>query len=387
MTPSFFPGRLAIQQRVLPAYRSPFFEALARACTRGLSVFAGEARPQEQINTSTRLEDAVFHPAKNLHFLTVQSTFYYCWQAGLQAWLETWQPDVLIVEANPRYLSTGKAVDWMHQRGRPVLGWGLGAPAIHGRFAQWRQRGRSKFIQKFDGMIAYSQRGAEEYAALGIPIERIYIALNAVSPKPTQAMIKRQPVFSDAPVLLFVGRLQARKRIDNLLTACAALAGELKPRLIVVGDGPARTELESLAQKIYPSTQFTGAVYGEELAAYFKMADLFVLPGTGGLAVQQAMSFGLPVIVAQGDGTQDDLVRSDNGWTIPADDLPALQASLQAALEDVSALRKKGAESYRIVSEEINLERMVSVFLQAVSSFFPREAGSLPNQNPEYRGG
>ncbi len=100
------------------------------------------------------------------------------------------------------------------------------------------------------------------------------------------------------------------------------------------------------------------------------MADLFVLPGTGGLAVQQAMSFGLPVIVAQGDGTQDDLVRPSNGWTIPPNDLAALQSSLNTALDDVISLRKKGAESYRIVSQEINLERMVSVFMQAINTVY-----------------
>ena len=43
--------------------------------------------------------------------------------------------------------------------------------------------------------------------------------------------------------------------------------------------------------------------------AHFAGADLFVLPGTGGLAVQEAMSYALPVIVAKGDGTQEDLVR------------------------------------------------------------------------------
>ncbi|HSQ27197.1 MAG TPA: glycosyltransferase family 4 protein [Anaerolineales bacterium] len=371
MTELVFPGRLAIQQRVLPTYRSPFFDSLAQSCEGGLSVFAGEPRPDEHISTVNQLNRAVFRQAHNVHFLNVQSVFYYCWQKGLINWLENWQPDVLIAEANPRYLRTRNAVEWMHQRGRPVLGWGLGAPPIHGRIANWRRQERKRFIQQYDGMIAYSQRGAEEYAALGIPTDRIFVALNAVSPKPTQAFLERGPDFSGSPVVLFVGRLQARKRIDNLLLACASLLPEKKPRLIVVGDGPAREEFEKMAQEVYPATQFTGALHGAELDAYFKMADLFVLPGTGGLAVQQAMSFGLPVIVAQGDGTQDDLVRPTNGWTIPSNDLEALQSSLNIALDDVLSLRKKGAESYRIVSQEINLERMVSIFLQAVNTVFP----------------
>ena len=96
-------------------------------------------------------------------------------------------------------------------------------------------------------------------------------------------------------------------------------------------------------------------------------ADLFVLPGTGGLAVQQAMSYGLPVVVAEADGTQQDLVRPSNGWVVQPGDLTGLSSVLRVALSDVEHLRQLGAASYRIVSEEINLEVMVKVFLQSLS--------------------
>jgi len=111
-----------------------------------------------------------------------------------------------------------------------------------------------------------------------------------------------------------------------------------------------------------------GARHGDELAPYFRAADLFVLPGTGGLAVQEAMSYGLPVIVAQGDGTQDDLVRAGNGWQVPPDEDAALAAALREALSDAARLRAMGAESYRIVAQEINLERMVEVFVEALNA-------------------
>ena len=100
----------------------------------------------------------------------------------------------------------------------------------------------------------------------------------------------------------------------------------------------------------------------------FREADLFVLPGTGGLAIQEAMSYGLPVIVAKGDGTQDDLVREQNGWQIPPDDFDALVATMKDALSDVARLRGMGAESYRIVKEEINIEKMVEAFVIALNS-------------------
>ena len=75
----------------------------------------------------------------------------------------------------------------------------------------------------------------------------------------------------------------------------------------------------------------------------------------------------LPIIVAKGDGTQDDLVRELNGWQIPPDDYDALVRTMRLALSDVKRLRTMGAGSYRIVSEEINLEKMVDVFVQALN--------------------
>jgi glycosyltransferase involved in cell wall biosynthesis len=140
------------------------------------------------------------------------------------------------------------------------------------------------------------------------------------------------------------------------------------PRLLIVGDGPQRARLESLAKEAYPSAEFIGARHGAELKPYFTEADLFVLPGTGGLAVQEAMSYGLPIIVAQGDGTQDDLVRAGNGWQIPPDNFNALVSTMKNALSDITRLRKMGEESYRIVAEEINIQKMVEVFVRALNS-------------------
>ena len=115
------------------------------------------------------------------------------------------------------------------------------------------------------------------------------------------------------------------------------------------------------------SAEFIGSKHGAELKPYFEQADLYVLPGTGGLAVQEAMSYGLPVIVAKGDGTQDDLVRKGNGWQINPERAAygALVSTMQNALSDIARLRKMGQESFRIVSKEINIQKMADVFVQA----------------------
>lgn len=359
-----FSGRLAVQQRVLPGYRAPFFDLLASACDGGMSLFSGLPRPVEGIATTDSLKVARYRAGKNIHLFA--GKFYLCYQPGLPTWLKDWNPDALIVEANPRYLSTFAAVRWMHRGGRPVIGWGLGAPAPSGLLIGLRRARWESFLRQFDALIAYSQRGADEYAALGFPRQDIVVAHNSVALPPSSSLPARPSTLSTHPTILFVGRLQARKRVDLLLKACAQL--ESRPRLLIVGDGPERENLESLAREIYPGAEFAGARHGEELKPYFTEANLFVLPGTGGLAVQEAMSYGLPVIVAQGDGTQDDLVRIENGWQIPPDDFDALLNTMKDALSDVARLRRMGKEAYRIVRDEINIQKMVETFVTALNA-------------------
>lgn len=359
---TLIPARLGLQQRVIPEYRVPLLDTLAAACLRGLSVFAGEPRTSEAIDTGAVLKIAHRAQAKNVHLL--RGSTYFCLQPNFINWLSEWQPDALIVEANVRYLSTPAAVSWMHARRRPVVGWGLGAPGGN----RLENALRSSFLHNLDAVIAYSQTGADQYCAAGISPEKIFVAANAVTSKPsTPAPVRADAYTGGKPCILFVGRLQERKKLDVLLNACAAQPANLKPRLVIVGDGPDRSRLEQLAWQVYPSAEFVGAKHGAELDLYYQAADLFVLPGTGGLAVQQAMAHALPVIVGEADGTQTELVRPSNGWTLSGSDQDHLSSAITLALTDLPKLRRMGMESYRIVSEEVNIENMVAVFARAVN--------------------
>ncbi len=361
-----FPCRLALQQRVLPRYRTAFVECLAEACGEGLYVFAGQPLAVEGIEPAASLQAAHLTQAQNLCFRDPSSRLFLCWQKGFTRWLEEVQPDALIVEANPRNLASRLAVRWMHRHGKPVVGWGLGAPPLAGALAALRRWERLSLLRSLDAVVAYSRRGAEQYRALGFPAERVFVAYNAVAPRPGQPPAKKKNAADSPLTVLFVGRLQERKRLDHLLMACAALPPEMRPRLLIAGDGPEREKLETLAGEVYPAAEFLGAKHGADLEPFFGVADLFVLPGTGGLAVQQAMAHALPVVVARGDGTQDDLVRPENGWQIAPDDLQALKDALVLALSDPARLRRMGQEAYRVVAEEVNIEAMVRVFLDAL---------------------
>ncbi len=355
--------RIGIQQRVLPVYRTQLFEMIAQECSAGVQLFAGAQRRGEGIAESAALEKAVLVQAKNLYIPAFGSHFLL--QRNFLDWLKKWKPECLIVEANPRNLFTPGAVRWARQNHARVIGWGLGVPA--GKiFATVKNSFWGWFLQQFDALITYSTAGKQSYSGTGFPQERIFLAPNAVAIRPEKPVLERGDHFRDRPNILTVGRMIDVKRVDTLLLACAQLPEQIQPRLTIAGDGPAREKWMDLARSVYPLASFPGDVRGECLDEYFQAADLFVLPGSGGLAVQQAMSHALPVVVGAADGTQTDLVRKGNGWILTDGGVATLALTLQDALSDIRRLRRMGRESWRIVRDEVNLEKMVDAFTGAI---------------------
>ena len=357
-----FAGSIAYLQRILPSYRGPFFDLLATACTGGVSVLHGEPMVDEGIRCDTNLRIAKQHPTRNRYVRIGPG--YLCLQSDVVPWLERVQPDVLIAEANPRILSTARASNWMRRRGKPVLGHGLGVPPITSRLS-FRRFLRGRFLHLFDAFIAYSTLGARQYEDQGVPKSRVFVALNAVASRDVPTPPRRAYVPGHRVRIVYLGRLTREKRVDLLIRACATLSGEVT--LTVIGDGPNRAEFEALARSQLPGATFRGDLRGNMLSSALYECDVCVMPGSGGLAIHDAMAHGLPVVVAESDGTQFDLVRKGNGWLVPPGDLRALVDTLRSVISEAPRLRTLGAESYRIVREEISLEAMVASIVHAAN--------------------
>ncbi|KQW71157.1 alpha-mannosyltransferase [Phenylobacterium sp. Root77] len=108
------------------------------------------------------------------------------------------------------------------------------------------------------------------------------------------------------PIFLSVGRVAVEKNIE------AFLGLDLPGTKVVVGDGP---QLEELRER-YPAAVFTGAKFGDELAAHFSCADVFVFPSltdTFGLVILEAMAAGIPVAAYPAPGPIDILPGSGAG--------------------------------------------------------------------------
>jgi len=112
-------------------------------------------------------------------------------------------------------------------------------------------------------------------------------------------------------VVVYVGRLAKEKRLDVLADALRVWRGV---RLVLVGDGPARMQLEQRMAGL--PVHFTGYLAGHELATAYASADAFVFPSdteTFGQVVQEAMASGLPVVGARGGGTLDLVQEGSTG--------------------------------------------------------------------------
>jgi phosphatidylinositol alpha 1,6-mannosyltransferase len=148
----------------------------------------------------------------------------------------------------------------------------------------------------------------------------------------------RASIAADGEVLVgYVGRLAPEKQVEDL----RILQGMPGVRLVVVGDGPSRAELE----RLLPDARFTGFLGGDELPRVLASLDVFVHPGeseTFCQTIQEAHASGVPV-VATGAGGPLDLVRqSVDGWLYRPGDLGALAERVADLAGDAAKRRAFG---------------------------------------------
>lgn len=370
--------RVAIQQRVLASYRAMFFERLAVE-VNGLDVFSGEPRPDEAIST-VRLDHSSIHHHRARNFHIGRGHFYLCWQSGLRTWLTQVRPDVLITEANPRILSNWWILIFRSRTDVPIIGWGLGV--MHDQHRPMKPLRRAimrLFFSQFDAFIGYSRRAVADYIEFGVPAERVHLAINAVSEaSPVGRMgstgISVKPMLStlkmlNQPTLIYVGRLLPAKLVDVLIEAWHGLS--MRATLVIVGDGPYRRDLEEIAAASgRKDIFFVGDQRGDNLAAFFRMADLAVMPGAGGLAIQEAFSHGVPVVAGRkGDGSEEDLITDGETGFFLSDETPNhLREVLSDALTNRSLLRQMGAKARKKVVLDANVTEMARSFVGAIQS-------------------
>lgn len=158
-------------------------------------------------------------------------------------------------------------------------------------------------------------------------------------------------------ILLYVGRLAAEKRIDLLPEA---IRGIPDVRLVFVGDGPFRAELQRRCAGL--PVHFTGYLKGDDLATAYASADVFLFPSdtdTFGQVIQEAMASALPVIAARAGGAIDLVHHGQNGFLFA----PGVATDLRARLRELLAnddLRLAQGMAGRLIAEQRSWPRVMN---------------------------
>jgi glycosyltransferase involved in cell wall biosynthesis len=160
-------------------------------------------------------------------------------------------------------------------------------------------------------------------------------------------------VVADGDHLVFVGRLKAQKGVEYLIRAVGS--ADVDTPVLVVGDGPERDSLESLADELGVDATFVGEVPPERVTEYLCRGAFFVLPSIRGEglpnALLEAMAVGLPVVATDLAGIGDVIEHGETGYVVEPGNVEELSERIRALSHDETARRRMGDAAREYVTE------------------------------------
>lgn len=274
------------------------------------------------------------------------------------------QPNVVICPAHPGDLGHWGLIFLKHISHYRLISWQCGYEYNPGRVKRWLLK---HFVPGFDFHLAYHGNARAYVLANGAKESQVVVTHNTVneakfvitSKKEALAtLMERHPEIGDRRIVLHVGAVLAEKKVERIIDALASLTGR-KAMLIVVGDGPHLPALKAYADG-RNDVLFTGQVI-DGVGIYFDAAETYVLPGTGGLGINEAMAHSLPIISGYADGSADDLVvDGENGYRLREDTLEELQDRIARILDDPAMASDMGAKSREWITGKFSFQRFLN---------------------------
>jgi len=242
-------------------------------------------------------------------------------------------------------------------------------------------------LKNAEKLIVYGSKSEEWAINRKIPKSKIVKAYN-INPeiyKNFKEKKKKLLELKNKKVVLYAGRLIKRKGIDYLIKAFSKVKDK-EAVLVLVGGGDfyklgAKSEeakLKKLVRSlgIEKKVIFTGEVPSEKTSQYYQSADLFVLPSitldvgeAWGHVVEEAMSFGLPVITTDAVGAAYDLVKEGkNGFVVKENNISELKEAIKKIVSNKRLREKMGKESLKIIKQKkFSFDEIINNWVKALS--------------------
>ena len=294
------------------------------------------------------------------------------------------RPDILILRHWVRHPLLIPFLFWCRIRGIRVVVWGQGFS---------RNRSFRPYCNVFDALnllivklgrayVGYSDAVIEALARYE-KREKLFVARNTLNLKPLdsiieelesegKASVKQRIGLDRADYLIFVGRLQKRKRVDFLIAAFLEIVkAKHDVGLLIVGDGPEREDFKKHIEGSGSNDiRLLGAMDFRESSPYLFCSDVMVIPGWLGLAVNHGFRFGLPVVTCAGN---------DNGTGHPPEiewlqdgvngKVSKSETPVEFGRDILEALRERktlGHNAREFYEKNLSAERMIEGFKCAI---------------------
>jgi glycosyltransferase involved in cell wall biosynthesis len=328
--------RLALLTEIPAPYRIPLFNALSERVDLRV-LFLAEHDPRRGFYEPHREEWRFDHRVLGGPQLQ-RSGRWLVLNRGVLRELRRFRPDAVAVGGwnQPAFWL---ALAYCRARRIPLLIW-IESTARDARSeARALALARAAMVRGASG--AYVPGTAAAAYARSLGIELVETAPNAIDASIfAQAAVDRSK--RDGCTFLYTGRLDPEKGLDTLLEAFREVPGEL----VLVGGGSDEERLRGLAGD---RVRFEGPRERDELVAYYRDADVFVLPSRSepwGMVLNEAAAAGLPLVATERSGAAHDLIEEGvNGFRVPAGDVAVLRARLTRFAEDPAFRASAGARS------------------------------------------
>jgi glycosyltransferase involved in cell wall biosynthesis len=193
--------------------------------------------------------------------------------------------------------------------------------------------------------IAISESSKRDLVGRGIPEANVRVSHPGID-RPDGVVDTTRPRGHE---VIYLGRLEAYKKVDVMLRAMASLTPRFPDaRINIVGRGPAHTRLEALAEELglADRTRFTGFVTDAERDRLLARARVCVCPSEKegwGLTVIESNALGTPVVATDADGLRDSVRDEETGFLVPDEDVEAFAQRIGELLEDDALSLRMGA--------------------------------------------
>ncbi|NLZ73301.1 MAG: glycosyltransferase family 4 protein, partial [Bacteroidales bacterium] len=176
-------------------------------------------------------------------------------------------------------------------------------------------------------------------------------------------------------IILSLGRVAEEKSIDVIIKQMPSIvSSNPQIKLLIVGDGPEKTNLEALSKQIGMERNicFTGKVPWNDTVLYYQMADLFISASkteTQGLTILESMAAGTPVIVRHDENIKDLITNSINGMIFQEDsDLPSIILNVINNKGLLKILSQNGIETAYKLSDEYFGHRVEALYYKILQA-------------------